>query len=140
MVRAVQNAKDFESAVKEVARQREGASDPRWEALAAGELRSEEQGALRDLDPDLYEATRACWRASERRVAGAERVLAVADGIVRGVFIDLVWGPCQRIAKKDAGRLEFTGRVDVKRAKWVGRSVDHLFSRGSQNPLKYWRC
>lgn len=73
MVRAVQNAKDFESAVKEVARQREGASDPRWEALAAGELRSEEQGALRDLDPDLYEAFRP---SSEREQAlMAERVL-----------------------------------------------------------------
>jgi len=69
--------KDLESAIGGYARDREGALDPRWEALASGQLGPSDMRALQELDPALYEVFRP-----PSHVEGAaltERVLDAAN-------------------------------------------------------------
>lgn len=69
--------KDLESAIGGYARDREGALDPRWEALASGTLGPSDMRALRELDPALYEVFRP--PSDVEGVALTERVLDAAN-------------------------------------------------------------
>lgn len=85
---------------------------------------------------DIYGATKGDWKISVTRAQRAECVLAVARGLVRGVFVPTGW--------KDAGhenRKVMTGQADATHFEhYIGKSVAHLFERGSQNPVRYLQC
>lgn len=89
--------------------------------------------ALAVPDDDIYEATKGDWKLSITRAQQAECVISVARGLVRGVFVPTGW--------EDAGyedRKRMTGRDNNSAYQSLkNRSVAHLFSRGSQNPIRY---
>jgi hypothetical protein len=97
-------------------------------------------------DHSLYEATRGVWKVGKRREA-VQYALAVADGIVRDVFVIGQWHPAgttgyvtrESTAVHVEGRWEFTGSraSDGLREKYVGHSVAHYFARGASNPVRY---
>lgn len=94
----------------------------------------------------IYETTRGVWRVGKQRDS-VELVLAVAKGVVRGVFIVNPWHPAATTPYKARplkdiqveGRWEFTGSVapDSVQSKYLGRSVAHYFKRGASNPVLY---
>lgn len=85
---------------------------------------------------DVYGATKGDWKISITRAEQAKCVLAVARGLVRAVFVPTGW--------TDAGyekRKVMTGISDATHFQdYVGKSVAHLFGRGSQNPVRYLQC
>jgi hypothetical protein len=97
---------------------------------------------------ELYEATRGHWKVGRRRER-ADLALAVAGGIVRGVFVIDSWHPAgttpsrtdvHREAPPD--RWEFVGHPaerDID-AKYLHRSVRRYFRKGNQNPIRYVNC
>jgi GTP pyrophosphokinase len=94
---------------------------------------------------ELYDATRGYWRVGRAREQ-AQLAMAVADGLIREVFVIDGWHPAGTTPSSSkthrdvpAGRWEFTGRLapTTIRAKYVGQSVAGLFPRGSQNPVCY---
>lgn len=82
---------------------------------------------------EIYNATKGAWKISISRAQRAECILAVARGLVRAVFVPSGW--------EDAGhenRKIMTGESDsMQFDDYVGKSVAHLFVRGSQNPIRY---
>lgn len=98
-------------------------------------------------DVALYEATRGYWKLGTRR-EGAQYALAVHEGCVREVYTIERWQPAGTAAyatrpePEDAGRWEFVGSPapDAIRSKYVGGSVKHCFTKGSQNPIRYVNC
>lgn len=85
---------------------------------------------------EIFKVTKGDWKINIDRVQRAECILAVARGLVRAVFVPNGWS--------DAGyenRKFMTGLLDNSRFNhFVGTSVAHLFSRGSQNPIRYLQC
>jgi len=100
------------------------------------ELLAEGRGPNQVTRDELFEAVRGDWVLSIRRASSASCVLAVARGIVRGVFVPLGWEDAVIRGRKrmtgDAG----TGGFDA----FVGKSVVHLTAAGNQNPVRYLRC
>lgn len=99
-------------------------------------------------DDELYDATRGHWKVRPDR-HDARLALAVADGIVREVYEIDSWHPAGTTPSRTAihsaappDRFEFGGRVadEAMRTKYVGRSVRHYFTQGSQNPIRYVNC
>lgn len=96
--------------------------------------------------PRLYEAVRGVWKVGVAR-SNVELVFAVANGIVREVFVVNQWHPAGTTHyvtrnMKDIqvrGRWEFTGipASDKIRNKYIGKSVAHYFQRGNANPIFY---
>lgn len=94
----------------------------------------------------LYEAVRGVWKVGVAR-SNVELVFAVANGIVREVFVVNQWHPAGTTHyvtrnMKDIqvrGRWEFTGipASDKIRNKYIGKSVAHYFQRGNANPIFY---
>jgi len=92
----------------------------------------------------LYECTRGIWVLGERRNR-ARLAMAVYAGIVREVYEIESWHRAgstvyttrdqAELAKDKNTRWEFVGHValEVVRARYVGRSVAHLFRAGQQN-------
>lgn len=81
----------------------------------------------------IWDAVRYHWKVSKARAERAECVLAVAKGIVRGVF-----NPTEWVASDRDGRLEMNGQSDAAKFQHlVGTSVSSRFEKGSQNPVKY---
>ena len=58
----------------------------------------------------LYEAVRGCWTLTPERAGRADYILAVVDGVCKGVFKadDDGWKPCKRPGQEK--RWEFDGR------------------------------
>ena len=56
----------------------------------------------------LYEAVRKAWIVAPKRARKADYVIAVIDGVCRGVFKPIVW-KCLPKGDPDAGRYEFDG-------------------------------
>jgi hypothetical protein len=88
-------------------------------------------------EADVYAAARSAWRVSIRRARSAKYVLAVAGGIVRGVYIDATWKPCKRDTKKERGRWEFDAEAAPAQLGWIGRSVVAVLPDFGQNPVRY---
>lgn len=94
----------------------------------------------------LYEAVRGVWKVGMARNS-VEFVFAVANGIVRQVFVVSQWHPAGTTPyvtrdMKDIqveGHWEFNGipASDKIRNKYIGRSVAHYFQRGNANPIFY---
>lgn len=95
---------------------------------------------------ELYEAVRGVWKVGAAR-NNVKLVFAVANGIVREVFVVHQWHPAGTTRyvtrnMKDVqvnGRWEFTGipASDKIRNEYVGKSVAHYFQRGNVNPVFY---
>src|ERR1039457_3390225 len=84
---------------------------------------------------DLYDFTRAWWVMSPAKAQRVARVLAVAGGIVREVYLPTQWlrSPVEGLEN----RIGFEGVVACDRERYVGRDVAHLFRQGSANPVRY---
>lgn len=84
-------------------------------------------------EDDIFQATRGDWKLSITRAQQVDCVVSVARGLVRGVFVPTGW--------EDAGyeeRKRMTGVKDSAAfAHLKNASIAHLFSRGSQNPIRY---
>lgn len=82
---------------------------------------------------DIFHATKGEWKLSIARAQKVDCVVSVARGLVRGVFVPAGW--------EDAGyedRKRMTGLEDSAAFFHLkNTSVAHLFSRGSQNPIRY---
>lgn len=98
----------------------------------------------------LYEITRGVWRLSRRRVENVEYAFAVFDGIIRQVYRVKSWhkaGTTRYYTVSQSGRrrphrLEFIGEEAPRKIReiYIDKSVERLFSRGSQNPVVYVGC
>lgn len=84
---------------------------------------------------DLYEVTRAWWVMSRSNADRVDRVLAVADGIVREVYEPHRWVPSPEPGLEN--RIGFEGVVADDRANWIGSDVSGHFRQGSANPVRY---
>lgn len=84
---------------------------------------------------DLYESTRKWWVMAPANAERVERVLAVADGIVREVYQPARWLPSPVEGLEN--RIGFEGAVAPDREMYVGRDVSSLFRQGSANPVRY---
>jgi len=87
----------------------------------------------------VYEAARWCWRLDINRVRKAKYVLAVAHGIVRGVFGDLNFQPVSKGAarhEREIGRVYFTG-TEVPASQYLNKSVKAFGKVGEANPIRY---
>ena len=91
-------------------------------------------------DDDVYEITRGWWHVGPKREQ-AQYALAVAKGVVRGVYLVHDWRP---------RHYEDDGLTPIKKARWgfdgepaedqahlIGLDVKHLFPKGAANPIKY---
>jgi hypothetical protein len=93
---------------------------------------------------DLYEATRGVWVIGARRTR-ARFAMAVYAGIVREVYEIETWHPAgstpyttrDTASLRQDGRWEFLAHVapDPIRSGYLGRSVEHYFRAGQQNPV-----
>lgn len=95
---------------------------------------------------ELFEATCGTWKIGERRNR-ARYALAVHDDVVHEVYEIEGWqrGGTRRYVTRDVGglsdgRWEFTGRpvgAGEVRDRYLHRNVSALFTKGSQNPIRY---
>jgi|694.fasta_scaffold04515_2 hypothetical protein len=105
---------------------------------------------------ELYDATRKSWRVGPRREQ-IEYVMAVHRGVIREVYRVAAWLPANStmtalgttsniVGSEQMGddielgeRYEFVGRVaeSAVRKRYLGKSVRHYLTPGSQNPIKY---
>jgi hypothetical protein len=109
----------------------------RHQVILINVSRSSEEG-------DLYEAVRYAWRLDVKRARRCEFVLATANGLIRGVYGNVIW--------KKATAKNFPGREGVPK-RWgfyaepaehkvwkyyVGKRVpDGIYQRGAANPIRY---
>lgn len=105
--------------------------DRKWDVLS-----ERFKDAARIPESEVWDAVRYHWKVSKVRADRADCVLAVARGIVRGVFKPAEWVQSDR-----EGRMEMRVRADATAFQHlVGKSVASLFDKGSQNPIKYLNC
>jgi len=85
---------------------------------------------------EIFEAVKGDWVVSVPRAKTARCVLAVARGLVHAVFVPADW--------EDTGyenRKCMIGELgDGGHGGFVGKSVAHLASMGSQNPIRHPKC
>ena len=92
-------------------------------------------------DDEVYEKVRKAWRIRIENANKYEVVLAVASGIVRGVYLVDHWEPASD--PNDRGRYMFFRKRDpaVEKAesdRYLGKSVKGLFPQGASNPIRYY--
>ena len=100
-----------------------------------------------DMSPfELYEAVRGYWKVSLSQSEKVKYALAVYDGMVLEVYEIKSWFPALTTMmqhRNDSegleGRYEFVGKIAPEgiRKRYKDKSVVNLFSKGSQNPIKY---
>lgn len=94
-------------------------------------------------DRDLYEATRAWWKARGRRRDRVTHALAVYNGVVRAVYkIDEWVRPTPEIIADDPTiekRWAFNGHRDpeMEAVYLLGDVTAYLPRQGGQNPIRY---
>ena len=103
-----------------------------WGELLDGKNR----GPISISRSELFEAVRGDRVVSVARAKTARCVLAGARGLVQGVFVPACW--------EDSGyenRKRTTGEQgDGGHGDFVGKSIGHLASMGSQKPIRYLKC
>lgn len=95
----------------------------------------------------LYEATRYSWKINPARAQDAEVVLAIIQGVIRGVFVAESW--LEATTKNFPGRPEVLGRFGFSgreapeniRRLYIGKLVPESYRKqGAANPIKYaWK-
>jgi len=103
----------------------------KWSEMVAG--RKDPELLTRE---EVYEAVRGSWVLNLRRVKSASCVLAVARGIVRAVIVPQGWEDIGDNNRKRMTGDGGTGGFD----SFLGASVAHLSTRGSQSPVRYVNC
>lgn len=96
------------------------------------------------LDPQkLYDFTRGTWKLSNRRNK-AKYAFSIYDNMIQEVYKIASWFPggttfLDKSGITCEGRWEFVGSLasDKIRNKYLNKSVEHYFSKGNQNPIKY---
>ncbi len=91
-----------------------------------------------DVD-DVYDVTHGWWVMGPQREQ-AEYAVAVAHGVVRGIFRVHGWRPRHRNddgSPATSTRWGFDGEPADEYAHLVGLNVRHLFRRGDANPVRY---
>jgi hypothetical protein len=86
-----------------------------------------------DEKGDVYEAVRSCWKIGTDGRKNIKYVLAVVNGIVRGVYQNLVW-------QAVGDRWSFTAQAaDAAIAgKYLDKVIPRAYSqRGAVNPIQY---
>jgi uncharacterized protein len=84
----------------------------------------------------ILNAVSGNWVIDATHAQKAQYILAVARGIVRGVYRANRW-----LASSEANRKCFEGEEAQGIAKgFIGMSVASFFSPGSQNPIRYLNC
>lgn len=92
----------------------------------------------------LYEATRYAWKMSMTKAREAEVVLAVIQGLIKGVFIPHRW--LEATSDNFPGREPVPGRIGFEGEEappdivnqYVGKRVpDEYRKRGAANPIRY---
>ncbi|RRO12333.1 LEM-3-like GIY-YIG domain-containing protein [Flavobacteriaceae bacterium 14752] len=102
---------------------------------------------------ELYDYTRGRWNLNPDRAKNAKYGFAVYQGVIQEVYEIFKWheaGTTESIRLENSkspldtkesldGRYEFTGKIAPKdiREKYRLKSVEHIFSKKSQNPIKY---
>ncbi len=101
-------------------------------------------------EAELYEVTRGIWKLGSKRTQ-ATYAFSVFHGVIRAVFEIESWHPERttpyhiRVFDDPTpmpGRWEFVGKPADERIRmqYVGRSVQHYFKQGLQNPVIYVNC
>lgn len=88
---------------------------------------------------EIYEAVRWCWRMNINRARQARYVLAVAHGIVRGVFKPTRFvkvGPDEANAPAEIGRVAFDA-VTVDGSPYLYAATKAFGKRGQASPIRY---
>jgi len=93
---------------------------------------------------NLYDATRFAWRINVRKARRAEAVIAVQQGLIKGVFKAEEWLPATRdnfpLMPEDVqGRYGFRGKdVSENYQHLLHKRIPDKYSRrGAQNPVRY---
>lgn len=97
-------------------------------------------GSASQIPPnEIYAATRRAWKINVKRAGRAPYVLAVAKGLVRGVYEVQKWADDATLPERKC----FTG-IDVSNqaagVALINRSVASFFARGAQSPIRYICC
>ena len=91
-------------------------------------------------DDDVYEITRGWWHVGPKREQ-AQYALAVAKGVVRGVYLVHGWRPRHYeddgLTPLKKTRWGFDGEPAEDQAHLIGVDVKDLFPKGAANPVKY---
>lgn len=95
-------------------------------------------------ETSLYEATRFAWRVDPRKVARAEVVLAVSQGLIVGVFTVDRWLEATEEnfpgREPEPERYGFEGKeaaLDIK-TQYVGKRIPSKYrKRGAASPVRY---
>lgn len=92
-------------------------------------------------DDEVFEKVRKAWRIRPENANKYEVVLAVASGIVRGVYLIDHWEPSPD--PNDGGRYMFFRKSDpieekAEATRFLGKSVKGLFPQGASNPIRYY--
>ena len=96
----------------------------------------------RDSIPEhdgVYEAVRSSWTVSKKKADKAEYILAIIDGICRGVYIPYVWKEASTPTGKPQ-RWEFDGKKADTRTcrKYKGKRIpDRMRKKGMAAPVLY---
>lgn len=86
-------------------------------------------------DSDLYELVRKWWRAAPAQVEKARRVLGVRANRVVASYEPTHWEVSTD--PETEGRVAFHGGSADDAERWLGLEVQHLFSPGAANPVRY---
>lgn len=103
-----------------------------------------------DMTPlELYEMTRGFWKVNFARAKKAELAFAVYGGFVREVYQIVDWYKAgTTFMQREDGeensswledRYEFIGRIvdETIREKYLGKSVEGIFTKGCRSPFLY---
>ncbi|WP_407343365.1 hypothetical protein [Pengzhenrongella phosphoraccumulans] len=91
-------------------------------------------------EDDVYDITRGWWHVGPKREQ-AQYAVAVAKGVVRGVFLVHDWRPRHYeddgLTPAKKVRWAFDGEPAADQTHLIGLDVKHLFPQGAANPVKY---
>ncbi len=96
---------------------------------------------------ELYDLTRCCWKVNKERAEKVKYALSIYEGMVLEVYVIVAWmfghstlGYNKGVIPQDKNRYEFVGDIAPAEIqnKYKNKSVSNLFSKGEQNPIKYF--
>ena len=85
---------------------------------------------------EIYKSVRGDWKISRTKATKAHAVLAVARGIVRAAYVDVVWSESNEPSRRKFKAVSASAPI----SDFVGCSVAGLFQKGEANPIRYLNC
>ena len=89
-------------------------------------------------DDDIFEAVSKEWVINPQKANQYHLVLAVAFGIVRGVYICDHWESSHVVSRSYFVRGTDREKEELLSRRYKGKSVRNLFSQGAANPIRYF--